>query len=76
MRSYLRDVFSNQYLREQEELISDSIDHFITRIGEKGSSIDGMDIVMWFNLATFDIIGSLAFGESFGGISSGKLSSQ
>ncbi|CAN9461959.1 unnamed protein product [Alternaria alternata] len=70
MRSYLRDVFSDQYLREQESLISDNIDHFITRIGEKGSSIDGVDIVMWFNLATFDIIGSLAFGESFGGISS------
>jgi cytochrome P450 len=75
MRSYLRDVFSDQYLREQESLISDNIDHFITLIGEKGSSIDGVDIVMWFNLATFDIIGSLAFGESFGGISSGKLSS-
>ncbi|KAF7671803.1 hypothetical protein GT037_010026 [Alternaria burnsii] len=72
MRSYLRDVFSDQYLREQESLISDNIDHFITRIGEKGSSIDGVDIVMWFNLATFDIIGSLAFGESFGGISSGS----
>ncbi|CAN9394665.1 unnamed protein product [Alternaria alternata] len=70
MRSYLRDVFSDQYLREQESLISDIIDQFITLIGEKGSSIDGIDIVMWFNLATFDIIGSLAFGESFGGISS------
>ncbi|RAQ98777.1 benzoate 4-monooxygenase cytochrome p450 [Stemphylium lycopersici] len=63
MRSYLRDVFSDQYLREQERLISDNIDHFITLIGEKGSSIDGVDIVMWFNLATFDIIGSLAFGS-------------
>ncbi|RYN45628.1 hypothetical protein AA0119_g11840 [Alternaria tenuissima] len=72
MRSYLRDVFSDQYLREQESLISDIIDQFITLIGEKGSSIDGIDIVMWFNLATFDIIGSLAFGESFGGISSGS----
>ncbi|RYN20114.1 hypothetical protein AA0112_g10826 [Alternaria arborescens] len=72
MRSYLRDVFSDQYLREQESLISDIIDQFITIIGEKGSSIDGIDIVMWFNLATFDIIGSLAFGESFGGISSGS----
>ena len=76
MRSYLRGVFSDQYLREQESLISDIIDQFITIIGEKGSSIDGIDIVMWFNLATFDIIGSLAFGESFGGIRSGKLSSE
>lgn len=76
MKSYLRDAFSDQYLREQEQLISDNIDQFITRIGEKGFSHDGIDIVMWFNLATFDIIGSLAFGESFGGISSGKLPSK
>jgi hypothetical protein len=30
-----------------------------------GSRKGGIDIVVWFNLATFDIIGSLAFGESF-----------
>ena len=27
----------------------------------------------WFNLLTFDIIGELAFGQSFGGVESGKM---
>lgn len=33
----------------------------------------GIDISIWFNLLTFDIIGELAFGESFGGIRSGRM---
>ncbi|CAI0645612.1 unnamed protein product [Colletotrichum noveboracense] len=75
MRRYLRDAFSDRSLREQEYLISQVIDHFIDRIGEEGGKPDGIDIVMWFNLTTFDIIGSLAFGQSFGGVSSGLLAS-
>ncbi|KAF3798974.1 Cytochrome P450 monooxygenase aclL [Colletotrichum gloeosporioides] len=72
MRRYLRDAFSDRSLREQEHLISQVIDHFIDRIGEEGGKPGGIDIVMWFNLTTFDIIGSLAFGQSFGGVSSGE----
>ncbi|KAF4461595.1 benzoate 4-monooxygenase cytochrome p450 [Fusarium albosuccineum] len=71
MRKYLRDAFSDRSLREQESLINHSVDEFIDRIGEEGSSLSGIDIVMWFNLLTFDIIGGLAFGQSFGGVSSG-----
>ena len=29
-------------------------------------------MVLWFNLTTFDVIGSLAFGESFGGLKLGQ----
>lgn len=72
MRKYLRDAFSDRSLREQEHLVSDSVDQFIEMIGERGKEPSGLDIVMWFNLATFDIIGSLAFGQSFGGITSGE----
>ena len=72
MRRFLRDAFSDRSLREQESLISQHIDEFVDRIGEAGSSPEGIDIVMWFNLATFDIIGSLAFGQSFNGVASGE----
>lgn len=111
MRRYLRDAFSDRSLREQEYLISEVIDRFVERIGEEGKDKSGIDIVRWFNLATFDselfglrfmcyvscvsggrsrtigegrlslrytdfglniVIGSLAFGQSFGGIKSGK----
>ncbi|KAH7141621.1 benzoate 4-monooxygenase cytochrome P450 [Dactylonectria macrodidyma] len=71
MRRYLRDAFSDRSLREQEAFINQSTDEFITRIGEAGGSSSGIDIVLWFNLVTFDIIGNLAFGQSFGGVSSG-----
>lgn len=72
MRRYLRDAFSDRSLREQEHLISEVIDRFVDRIGEESKSQSGLDIVLWFNLMTFDIIGSLAFGQSFGGVDSGK----
>ncbi|TIC89609.1 Isotrichodermin C-15 hydroxylase [Colletotrichum higginsianum] len=71
MRRYLRDAFSDRSLREQEHLITELINSFVNKIGELGDKPSGIDIVMWFNLVTFDIIGSLAFGQSFGGISSG-----
>ncbi|CCF33894.1 benzoate 4-monooxygenase cytochrome P450 [Colletotrichum higginsianum] len=70
MRRYLRDAFSDRSLREQEHLITELINSFVNKIGELGDKPSGIDIVMWFNLVTFDIIGSLAFGQSFGGISS------
>lgn len=54
MRRYLRDAFSDRSLREQEYLISEVIDRFVERIGEEGKDESGIDIVRWFNLATFD----------------------
>lgn len=73
MRRYLRDAFSDRSLREQEHLISEIIDHFVDRIGVESDSQLAIDLVLWFNLMTFDIIGSLAFGQSFGGVDSGML---
>ena len=71
MRKYLSSAFSDRSLKEQEYLISGAIDHFIQQIGKLGS--DGIDMTMWFNLLTFDVIGELAFGESFGGVASGNV---
>jgi hypothetical protein len=71
MRKYLSNAFSQRSLVEQEFIISGVTDRFIERIGELG--VDGLDIVKWFNMMTFDIIGDLAFGENFGGIESGKM---
>ena len=72
MRKSLSYAFSDQSLKQQEHLISEIVDDFISRLGVIGSQKDGVDIVLWFHLTTFDIIGSLAFGESFGGLESGK----
>ena len=71
MRRYLSTVFSERSLKEQEHLIAKVIDQFIEKIGE--SRQEPIDMTTWFNLLTFDIIGQLAFGESFGGVESGKM---
>ena len=71
MRRYLSTVFSERSLKEQEYLVAKVIDRFVERIGE--ARTDPIDMTTWFNLLTFDIIGELAFGESFGGIESGSM---
>lgn len=70
MRKYLSHAFSQRSLVEQESIVSSVVDKFIARIGDLGA--EGLDIVQWFNMMTFDIIGDLAFGESFGGIDSSR----
>ena len=71
MRRYLSHAFSDRSLKDQENLVAEVVDLFMKQLGEYASGDEGADIVIWFNLATFDIIGSLAFGESFGGVQSG-----
>lgn len=71
MRKYLSTAFSDRSLKEQESLISGVIDRFIDQIGRLGR--DGIDMTMWSNLMTFDVIGELAFGKSFGGVESGEM---
>lgn len=73
MRKYLSHAFSDKSLKDQEHLVSEMVDLFIDRIGTYGAEEGGIDAVMWFNLLTFDIIGSLAFGEPFGGLESAKF---
>ena len=81
MRKYLSNAFSERSLREQEYLVAEIVDQFIEKIDsgsrrgeEKGEAGEGaeVELVNMFNLTTFDIIGSLAFGESFGGVEAGR----
>lgn len=71
MRKYLSHAFSDRSLKEQEGLVAEVVELLIQQLGVHASEPKGADLVMWFNLTTFDIIGSLAFGESFGGLKSG-----
>lgn len=73
MRKYLSHAFSDHSLTKQEHLVAENIDLLISQLGALGDGDEGLNIVKWFNLTTFDIIGSLAFGESFGGLKSRKL---
>ena len=72
MKKFLSRAFSQRSLTEQESLVSTAVDHFIEMIGKTGASQKGLEITKWFNILTFDIIGDLAFGETFRGIESGE----
>ncbi|KFY12419.1 hypothetical protein V492_03889 [Pseudogymnoascus sp. VKM F-4246] len=64
-RRLISHAFSDKALREQEPLITGYVDLLIQRLRERA---DGrpLDMVAWYNWTTFDLIGDLAFGESFG----------
>jgi cytochrome P450 len=74
MRRVLSHGFSAQSMEAQQPLISHYIDLLIRRLHEM--SIPGaqpIDMVAWYNYTTFDIIGDLAFGESFDCLSSSMM---
>jgi hypothetical protein len=68
MRKMLSHAFSTKALLEQEPLISRNVDTFIHKIGtiKADGGKRGVDITRWFNHVTFDIMGGVAFGDSFG----------
>ena len=67
MRRLLAHAFSEKALREQEPLIVSYVDTLIDKLHQQIHGPEGgkVDLVRWYNFTTFDIIGDLAFGESF-----------
>jgi cytochrome P450 len=72
MRRFLSHAFSQRSLAEQEPLIASVIDTFMRALEAKAKEGTVLDIAEWFNMMTFDIIGELAFGESFKGVETGE----
>ena len=58
-------AFSAQGLREQESRIKHYVDLLMLGLSSHGKA-EPVNVVDWFNWTTFDLIGDLAFGESFG----------
>ena len=55
--------FSNKALKEQEPILNKYFDLLIRRLKENCN--EPVDLTAWYNFLTFDLIGDLAFGESF-----------
>ena len=72
-RRLLAHGFSEKGLRDQEAHIRKHVDLLINRLGEKADDGETTDIVKWFNMTSFDIIGDLAFGESFNSLQDRQL---
>jgi cytochrome P450 len=73
MRKMLSPAFSQRSLLEQEIIISGVVDQFVRLIGERAPfDSKGINMTKWFEIVTFDILGEMAFGESFGGLDRGE----
>ncbi|OJD32676.1 cytochrome p450 [Diplodia corticola] len=66
MRRIFSHAFSDKALRDQEPLVQKYIDMLMQRFSEKAKAGVVVDMVRYYNFTTFDIIGDLTFGESFG----------
>ena len=71
-RRQLGHAFSEAALFEQQETILQYIDMLLRGLSKEAEKGKPLDIVKWLNLTTFDIIGDLAFSESFDGLDSGE----
>lgn len=67
MRRLLAHAFSRKALSEQEGILHIYADLLLDRLGGMigASSSTNIDMSLWFNFTTFDLIGALAFGEPF-----------
>ncbi|KAI3325430.1 cytochrome P450 [Xylariaceae sp. AK1471] len=65
MRRQLSLAFSDGALSEQEATITRYVDMFLDKLQEHSQGGTHLNIVEWLNFMTFDIIGHLAFSDSF-----------
>ncbi|KAK3689396.1 cytochrome P450 [Podospora appendiculata] len=66
LRRTMAHGFSDRSMREQQPIITGYIDLLIKRLNENGGAgMTPVDLAAWYNFTTFDVIGDLAFGESF-----------
>ncbi|KAF5576016.1 Isotrichodermin C-15 hydroxylase [Fusarium pseudocircinatum] len=61
----LSHAFSAKALKSHEETINSYTDLFVQQAAIHGGGSEGIDMTRWYNWFAFDVIGDLAFGESF-----------
>ena len=76
MKRSLAGAFSSKALFEQESTVQGCVDVFITKIGKLGQQKEGLNMTDWYEMIAFDILGEMAFGESFGCVETGKSSEE
>ena len=69
MKRDLTAAFSTKALTEQESIINECVDTFIMKIGHAN---EALNMTKWFEMISFDILGSMAFGESFHAVEDGR----
>ena len=72
-RKALSHGFSKKALWSQEEIVNDFVTKLMDNFHRFAKTGEKVDIVKWFNFITFDVIGDLSFGESFGCLEKGDF---
>ena len=74
MKRQLSPAFSTRALLDQEATIDACIDRFLSRIANVKDYLEtGLDLTKWFEMFAFDLLGEMAFGESFHAVENGRL---
>jgi cytochrome P450 len=71
----LTAAFSSKALAEQEPIVQACLDRFVEKIGplSRKRGGQGINVVEWLEMITFDILGEMAFGEGFGCVERGNV---
>ncbi|KAF5236750.1 hypothetical protein FANTH_11157 [Fusarium anthophilum] len=69
IRRHLAYAFSTKALRDYESILNHYTDKFIAELRQRAGT--NIDMVAWFNYATFDIMGHLSLGQPFGCLDTG-----
>ncbi|KAG8627960.1 hypothetical protein KVT40_003833 [Elsinoe batatas] len=65
MKKNLGAAFSTKALAGQEQVITDCVRGMLAKLRVKGSLPEGLNMTHWYEMIAFDILGEMAFGESF-----------
>ena len=65
MKRFLTPAFSTKALTKQEAVVQNCINAFVDKLATLGTRPEGLDMTLWYEMAAFDILGEMAFGESF-----------
>ena len=68
LRRVLDHAFSDRAFRDQMPIVAGHVDTLIESLHEqiRGQYLGKIDLNKWYNWMSFDVIGDLAFGQSFG----------
>jgi len=66
IRRSMAPAFSSRSMLEQEPILKKNVDLLIQQLKKRSKEGSPIDLRIWYNYTTFDLIGDLAFGETFG----------
>ena len=74
-RKALSSGFSDKALRDQENMLTQYVDLLIEKLKGLANQQASADMVKWYTLTTFDLIGDLTFGRPFDGLKNNEYHS-